>query len=88
MPGGLVSVLIPVHDEERTVEQVIRRVAELPFESEIVVVDDGSRDGTPAILERLVQDGVPGLRVYTQPRTAARAPRSGPRSATPAARSW
>jgi glycosyltransferase involved in cell wall biosynthesis len=68
MPGGLVSVLIPVHDEERTVEQVIRRVTQLPFESEIVVVDDGSSDGTPAILRRLVQDGVPGLRVYTQPR--------------------
>ncbi|GBD15826.1 Dodecaprenyl-phosphate galacturonate synthase [bacterium HR26] len=43
-----ISVLIPVYNEERTILELIRRVraVELPFQREIVVVDDGSTDGT------------------------------------------
>ena len=62
--GPLVSVLVAAFNEEETVEAVLRRVAELPFRSEIVVVDDGSVDGTRAVLERLqAGDEVEGLRV-------------------------
>jgi glycosyltransferase involved in cell wall biosynthesis len=55
--GPLVSVLVAAYNEEDTVESVVRRVAELPFRSEIVVVDDGSVDGTRALLEELERSG-------------------------------
>jgi len=65
--GELVSVLIPAFNEESTLEEVIRRVGEQSFPMELVVVDDGSQDGSAALLERLVQAGTPGLRVFRQP---------------------
>jgi glycosyltransferase involved in cell wall biosynthesis len=44
------SVLIPVHNEERTLALVLDAVEERPEVSEIVIVDDGSTDGTAEIL--------------------------------------
>ncbi len=66
-PAGMkVSFLVPVYNEERTLEEVIRRVESLPLDKQIVVVDDGSTDGTRAILERL--DGeLENLVVVSQP---------------------
>jgi glycosyltransferase involved in cell wall biosynthesis len=65
----LVSVLIAAYNEQSTVEQVLRRVADLGFNAELIVVDDGSSDDTPEILERLRESGeIPGLRVITHPR--------------------
>jgi glycosyltransferase involved in cell wall biosynthesis len=62
----LISVVVPAFDEERTVEEVVRRVAEAGLRAEIIVVDDGSRDGTAAVLARL--DGeIDGLRALVQP---------------------
>jgi glycosyltransferase involved in cell wall biosynthesis len=61
----LVSVVIPAYNEEHTLEELVRRVLELPFRKEAIVVDDGSRDSTPALLERL--NGTPGLRSYRLP---------------------
>ncbi|MGQ9673005.1 MAG: glycosyltransferase family 2 protein [Candidatus Aminicenantales bacterium] len=47
------SVIIPVYNEAKTIEEILRRVqaVELGLEKEIIVVDDGSTDGTRAILE-------------------------------------
>jgi glycosyltransferase involved in cell wall biosynthesis len=47
------SVLIPVYNEERTLEEIIARVQATPYEKEIVVVDDCSGDRSPAILAEL-----------------------------------
>jgi glycosyltransferase involved in cell wall biosynthesis len=58
----LVSVVVPAYNEAATLEDVIRRVAELPLNTEIIVVDDGSSDSSEAVLGRLVESGVPGLR--------------------------
>lgn len=44
----LLSVIIPVYNENTTISEVIEKVSavELPIEKEIIVVDDGSTDGT------------------------------------------
>ena len=47
------SVVVPVFNEAGTVEEVLRRVQNVPFPKEIVVVEDGSTDGTREILSRL-----------------------------------
>ncbi len=51
------SVLIPVYNERETIEEVVRRVREVPLEVEIVVVDDCSTDGTRDVLDRIREDG-------------------------------
>jgi glycosyltransferase involved in cell wall biosynthesis len=63
----LVSVIIPAYNEQDTVEDVIRQVTGQPLRIEAIVVDDGSEDGTAAVLDRLVEDGLPGLRVIRHP---------------------
>jgi glycosyltransferase involved in cell wall biosynthesis len=51
---NLLSVLVPVFNEEKTVEEVLRRVLALPpILKEIVVVDDGSTDNTAAVVEQI-----------------------------------
>jgi glycosyltransferase involved in cell wall biosynthesis len=49
----IVSFLIPAFNEARTIGEVIDRVSQLPFEKQLIVIDDGSTDETSAILERL-----------------------------------
>jgi len=57
LKGGLVdpllSVVMPVYNERDTVEEIIRRVHAVPLRTELIVVDDGSTDGTREILGRL-----------------------------------
>jgi glycosyltransferase involved in cell wall biosynthesis len=49
------SILIPVYNEERTLEEVVRRVRAVAHPKEIIFVDDGSQDRSREILERLQQ---------------------------------
>jgi len=50
----LVSVVMPAYNHERFVEEAVRSVWEQTYPNvELVVLDDGSRDGTPEILRRL-----------------------------------
>ena len=58
------SVVIPAYNEIATIEQVLERVLTAPFVGEVVVVDDGSSDGTREVLEK-VDD--PRIRVFFQP---------------------
>lgn len=52
LPEGFVlSVVIPVYNEVKTVAEVVRRVEACGIPTQIVLVDDGSRDGTREILD-------------------------------------
>lgn len=55
------TVIIPVYNEEATIQEILRRVAETHLAAEILVVDDCSTDGTAAILSSL--DGQSQVRV-------------------------
>jgi len=67
------SVLVPVYNEERTLEEVVGRVCAFPIAKEVILVDDGSKDRSREILERLAQvnqtanDPLNQIRVFFQP---------------------
>jgi len=52
-------VLIPTYNEKENIENIIRAVFSLPKELHILVIDDGSPDGTGAIVKRM-QEEFPG----------------------------
>jgi glycosyltransferase involved in cell wall biosynthesis len=54
-PGAVpaLSVVIPVYNERATVEELVRRVRTVAVDKEIIVVDDGSTDGTRELLPSL-----------------------------------
>jgi glycosyltransferase involved in cell wall biosynthesis len=64
------SIVIPAYNEEATIERVIRRVQAVDLgaiEKEIIVVDDGSRDGTGRILQ-----AIPNIRHLTHTRNVGK----------------
>jgi glycosyltransferase involved in cell wall biosynthesis len=52
------SIVIPVYNEIQTIRQVIDRVKASPFDKEIILVDDGSTDGSREFLASLDEAGV------------------------------
>ncbi len=60
----VLSVVIPAYNEIETVEKLLRRVNELPIALEVIVVDDGSRDGTRDLLRRLEAEGLIQVLVF------------------------
>ncbi|HEY7168716.1 MAG TPA: glycosyltransferase family 2 protein [Candidatus Binatia bacterium] len=68
------SVVVPVYNEERTVEEVVRRVSAVPTPKEIILIDDGSTDRSREIITGLqlanesANDPMNRIRVLVQPK--------------------
>ena len=65
-PDLRLSVVIPVFNEKDTIAEIVSRVRKVPISKEIILVDDGSTDGTREQLARM--EGEPDLRIYYHPR--------------------
>ena len=76
------SVIIPVYNEVESIETILKRVQDTKLANEILIVDDGSKDGTRDILKKL--DGKKGVRVILHEKNQGKgaAVRTGMTSAT------
>jgi glycosyltransferase involved in cell wall biosynthesis len=52
----MISVVIPVYNEAKTIKELIRRVQSVNLSKEIIVVDDASADGTREVLDTLKEE--------------------------------
>ena len=66
----LLSVVMPAYNEQATIEEIVRRVLAVPLRIELIIVDDGSTDGTRDILAGLANE-LP-IKVFLQPRNAGK----------------
>jgi glycosyltransferase involved in cell wall biosynthesis len=65
-PGLLLSVVVPVFNEKETLPEILRRIRAVPIPKEIILVDDGSTDGTREVLAGL--EGQADLRIVLHER--------------------
>src|SRR5688572_18002811 len=71
-PPRLLSVLIPAFNEERSIVPVLRNVVALgPILKEVIVVDDGSKDRTPELVQEF-SAREPIVRLLRQPKNAGK----------------
>jgi glycosyltransferase involved in cell wall biosynthesis len=64
------SVVMPVYNEVGLVERIFAQIRAASADCEIVIVDDGSTDGTQEVLKRL--EGLPRVRVFCQPKNSGK----------------
>jgi glycosyltransferase involved in cell wall biosynthesis len=57
------SVIMPCFNEVQSIEEVLNRVEAVGMANEIIIVDDGSTDGTRAILSRIEAENRPNVRI-------------------------
>ncbi len=72
MQPGLLSILVPLYNEEEFIGEILERVASAPLpdglEREIVIVDDGSKDESVRLAEEAGKRHPGMIRVFRQPR--------------------
>jgi len=78
----VLSVVIPVYNEVETVEDLLRQVREVPVRLEVIVVDDGSTDGTRDLLPGLEGTLIDKLVMHERNAGKGAALRTGFRHAT------
>src|SRR6185369_12268196 len=58
------SIIVPVYNEKQTILEILQRIDRTPYDKEIVVIDDFSKDGTRDILRELEAAAkIPSVRV-------------------------
>ena len=54
----LLSVIVPVYNEAKTIKQILEKIKSVDIDKEIILVDDGSSDGTSKILGSITYDNL------------------------------
>lgn len=68
-PSQCLSVVIPCYNEKTTIHNILKRVLDSPWTGEVIIVDDGSTDGTREELEKIDE---PRVRVILQPKNGGK----------------
>jgi glycosyltransferase involved in cell wall biosynthesis len=58
------SVVMPVYNELHTIREILERVREVEIPKEIILVDDGSKDGTRDVLKNEIEGKYPDVKVF------------------------
>lgn len=61
------SVVMPVYNEMATIHEILKRVQAVPLPKEIILVDDGSKDGTRDVLKQISERGLPSSAPHHHP---------------------
>lgn len=80
--GMDITVVIPAYNEEKTIREILRRVVAMQVAHEIIVIDDGSTDGTRNVLENMDCPETVSLIFHEQNLGKGAAVRSGLHAAT------
>ncbi len=65
-----ISVVVPVYNEKNTIEEIINRIRKVEIDKEIIVVDDGSTDGSREVLRKF--EGNPDIKLVLKKKMAAK----------------
>lgn len=62
----MLSVVIPAYNEANTIEDIFKKVKESPYKKEIIIVDNGSTDGTWELIKNFKSDNMNKVKVLRQ----------------------
>jgi cellulose synthase/poly-beta-1,6-N-acetylglucosamine synthase-like glycosyltransferase len=61
----ILTVIVPVYNEANTIDQLLRCVLAAPYAKQVIVVDDGSTDGTAEVLQKWLDN--PHIEIVKHP---------------------